>query len=77
MTTKVKIELIQEHMPVVVEVLDSDGRKRYTQTLRSIGNTAEDYVHSNQTLRVREMTTAEKHEDDLRQQAVKRADQAA
>lgn len=77
MTTKVKIELIQENMPVVVEILASDGRLRYTQTLRAIGNAAEDYVHSGQTLRVREMTTEEAHEDGLREQAIQRANAAA
>ena len=62
MTTKVKIELAQKHMPVVVEVVYSDGRVGQTQTLRDLGVSAEEYVHSGQTLRVREMTTQEAHE---------------
>lgn len=62
MTTKVKIELSQEHMPVVVEVLRSDGAIQYTHTLRRVSQAVEDYVHSGQTLRVREMTTQEAHE---------------
>jgi len=73
MTTKVKIELVQENMPVVVEIIGSDDRVRYRQTLRRIGNAAEDYVHSGQTLRVREMTAQEAHDDGLREQAIKRA----
>ena len=59
MTTKVRIEIVQEHMPVIVEVLRSDGTIQHTSQLVSKGNAAEDYVHSGQTLRVREMTTAE------------------
>ena len=66
MTTKVKIELAQKHMPVVVEVVYPDGRVGQTQTLRELGTAAEEYVHSGQTLRVREMTTQEAHEDSLR-----------
>ena len=65
MTTKVKIELAQKHMPVVVEVVYADGRVGQTQTLRELGIAAEEYVHSGQTLRVREMTTQEAHEDGL------------
>ena len=65
MTTKVKIEIVQMHMPVVVETLRSDGTVQHTQTLSEIGNGAEEYVHSGQTLRVREMTTEEKHNAGL------------
>ena len=61
MTTKVKIEIVQKHMPVVVEVLRSDGTVSQTHSLREIGVAAEEYVHSGQTLRVREMTTEEEH----------------
>ena len=61
MTTKVKIEIVQKHMPVMVEVLRSDGTVSYTQTLSEIGSAAAEYVHSGQTLRVREMTTEEAH----------------
>jgi hypothetical protein len=59
MTTKVKIEIVQKHMRVVVDTLRSDGTVQHTQILSEIGNSAEEYVHSGQTLRVREMTTAE------------------
>lgn len=61
MTTKVKIEIVQKHMPVVVEVVRSDGSIGQTQTLSEAGICAEEYVHSGQTLRVREMTTEERH----------------
>ena len=59
MTTKVKIELVQEHMPVTVEVLRSDGTIQYATTIEKVGGSVEEYVHSGQTLRVRETTTAE------------------
>ena len=59
MTTKVRIEIVQEHMPVIVEVLRGDGTIQHTSELASKGNAAEEYVHSGQTLRIREMTTAE------------------
>jgi hypothetical protein len=59
MTTKVSVQLIQPHIPVVIETVASDGRVRYTQTLKTIGSEAQEYVHSGQWLRVREMTTQE------------------
>lgn len=59
MTTKVRIEVVQEHMPVIIEVLRSDGTVQHTAQLTAKGNATEEYVHSGQTLRVREMTTAE------------------
>lgn len=65
MTTKVKIEIVQKHMPVVVETLRTDGTVQHTQTLSELGIGAEEYVHSGQTLRVREMTTEEKHNAGL------------
>ena len=65
MTTKVKIEIVQKHMPVVVETLRSDGTVQHTQTLSELGVAAEEYVHSGQTLRVREMTTEENHNAGL------------
>lgn len=65
MTTKVKIEIAQKHMPVIVEVLRSDGTVGQTQTLSEIGQAAEEYVHSGQSLRVREMTTEEKRNAGL------------
>ena len=61
MTTKVKIEIVQKHMPVIVETLRTDGTVQHTQTLSELGVVVEEYVHSSQTLRVREMTTEEKH----------------
>ncbi len=61
MTTKVKIEIVQKHMPVVVEVLRSDGTVQYTNAISEIGAAVSEYVHSGQTLRVREMTTEEAH----------------
>lgn len=54
MTTKVKIELVQEHIPVVVEVA---GRE--VAMLRKSGESHEDYVHSSQQIVVRELTPEE------------------
>lgn len=54
MTTKVKIELVQEHMPVVVEVA---GRE--VAVLLEAGESHEDYVHSSQQIVVRELTPDE------------------
>lgn len=73
MTTKVKIGLAQKHMPVVVEVVRSDGTVSQTQTLSELGQEvmffftpkAQEYVHSGQTLRIREMTTQEAHDAGL------------
>mgnify|MGYP003553016295 FL=1 len=65
MTTKVKIGLAQKHMPVVVEVVRSDGTVSQTQTLSELGQEAQEYVHSGQTLRIREMTTQEAHHAGL------------
>lgn len=65
MTTKVKIELVQEHIPVIVEVMRDDGSIQHTCTLRTKGAATEEYVHSSQTLRVREMTTAELHNERI------------
>lgn len=65
MTTKVKIGLAQKHMPVVVEVVRSDGTVSQTQTLSELGQEAQEYVHSGQTLRVRELTTQEAHDAGL------------
>ena len=61
MTTKVIIGIVQEHMPVVVELVGSDGRIYQTQTISKLDSAAYEYVHSGQTLRVREMTTQEMH----------------
>ena len=65
MTTKVKIGLAQKHMPVVVEVVRSDGTVSQTQTLSELGQEEQEYVHSGQTLRIREMTTQEAHDAGL------------
>ena len=65
MTTKVKIGLAQKHTPVVVEVVRSDGTVSQTQTLSELGQEAQEYVHSGQTLRIREMTTQEAHDAGL------------
>lgn len=59
MTTRVKVEITQAHRPVVVEILGSDGLVARTATLHVLGEKLEEYVHSNQLLRVREMTSAE------------------
>lgn len=63
MTTKVKIEVTQSHMPVVVELLRGDGTEQRAShvVLHAMGDKYEEYVHSGQALRVREMTTAEAH----------------
>ncbi len=61
MTTQVKIEITQEHVPVIVETLRSDESVQHRQTLTAVGAIAVEYVHSGQTLRVREMTTDEQH----------------
>lgn len=61
MTTKVTITLAQKHMPIVVEVLREDGTIQYTQTLVNLDQAASEYVHGGQTLRIREMSTAELH----------------
>ena len=65
MTTKVKVEIVQTHMPVVVETLRDDGTGQHVQYLGVIGMDAQEYVHSGQTLRIREMTTAEMHNASL------------
>ena len=65
MTPKVKIGLAQKHMPVVVEVVRSDATVTQTQTLSELGQEAQEYVHSGQTLRIREMTTQEAHDAGL------------
>jgi hypothetical protein len=56
MTTKVRIEIVQEHMPVEVDVVDSRGIVQRTLVLRA-GDNAEEYVHSGVMLRVREIDT--------------------
>ena len=59
MTTRVKIEIEQAHIPVVVEVVGSDGSILYTVSLQAVGSNTSEYIHSGQTLRVRERTTQE------------------
>lgn len=65
MTTKVKIGLAQKHMPVVVEVVRSDGTVSHVQHLSELGQETQEYVHSGQTLRIRELTTQEAHDAGL------------
>lgn len=65
MTTKVKIGLAQKHMPVVVEVVRSDGTVSQVQHLSELGQEAQEYVHSGQSLHIREMTTEEAHHAGL------------
>lgn len=65
MTTRVRVEVVQKHMPVVVEVLYNDGTIKQVQVLNEIGTSLEDYVHSGQMLRIREMTTEEAHNSGL------------
>ena len=59
MTTKVIIEIGHAHMPVIVEVLRSDGTLQHFMKLTGFGERATEYVHSGQTLHIREMTTEE------------------
>lgn len=72
MTTKVKIEIIQAHMPIVIEVLRSDGTIQYTEIVDEVGTPVLEYVHSSQTLRIREMTTAEQHEQQIQYETPER-----
>lgn len=65
MTTKVRIGLAQKHMPVVVEVVRTDGTVSQVQHLSELGQEAQEYVHSGQTLRIRELTTQEAHDAGL------------
>ncbi len=57
MTTKVKITLVQKHLPVAVEV---NGRE--VGLLLKDGDSIEEYVHSAQQVVVRELSTGEIHE---------------
>jgi hypothetical protein len=59
--------MTQVHMPVVVEVLRSDGSISHSATLKFLGQEWQEYVHSGQMLRVREMTTQEVHDLALSQ----------
>lgn len=59
MTTRVRVTVVQKHMPVLIEVIRSDGRVAHTTKLNDTSSYVEEYVHSGQTLRVREMTTEE------------------
>jgi hypothetical protein len=65
MTTKVQISIVQEHMPVKVDVLREDGTVSHTFELYGPSAACQEYIHSGQTLRVREMTTAEMHNATL------------
>jgi len=65
MTTKVRVELVQKHIPVIIEILRKDGSISQTQTISEFGAAVEEYVHSGQSMRVREMTTEEQHNAGL------------
>jgi len=59
MTTRVKIEITQEHNPVVVTFQSE------RHILRKNGESITAYVHSSSEVHVTEMTSAEQHEDAL------------
>ena len=69
MTTKVRIEMLEDHTPVVVEVInklpDGKERLRHYSMLSQAGASTEEYIHSGQTLRIRELTTAEAHNGSI------------
>lgn len=54
MTTKVKIEMLQPHMPVAIEI---NGKE--VKVLTKVGDAYEDCVYSGHTIIVREMTSDE------------------
>lgn len=62
MTTKIKIELTQEHRPIVV-TMQSGPERLPTQEIVLVkkGDVCEGYVHSAQYFLIREMSTAEEH----------------
>jgi len=62
MTTKVNISLAQKHLPVIIEVLGVNGAVQFVYTLTTLDQQFSDYVHGGQSIRVREMTTAELRE---------------
>jgi hypothetical protein len=59
MTTRVKIQIVQKHVPVIVEVLRSDDTVQIETVLHNSAQEVEEYVHSGQTIRIREMTLQE------------------
>ena len=59
MTTKVKIEIVQEHMPIVVDFTDQDGIVMYTDILKNIGSNLSEYIHFGKRIQIREMTAKE------------------
>lgn len=65
MTTKVKISVQQVHTPVAVDVLRGDGTVvRTLPPLHEAGAEIEEYVHSDQMLRVRELPPDDLPEPD-------------
>jgi len=52
MTTKVRIEIVQQHMPVEIFIVDADGKERRAYHLDEAGKAIEEYVHSGQSLKV-------------------------
>ena len=60
MTTKVKIELVQEHLSAVITVASGPEALPTKQVVLSkVGDSFEDYIHSNQYIVIHEMSTAE------------------
>lgn len=55
MTTKVKIEIVQAHLPVAIDLQRPDGSVQILHILSEPGQIAEEYVHSGQSLIVREI----------------------
>lgn len=58
MTTEVKVIMTKKHLPVIVEVCYPNGELGEVHTLKEVGDSTIQYVHSGQTLRVREMPNA-------------------
>jgi diphthamide biosynthesis methyltransferase len=54
MTTKVKIEIVEKHIPVLVETMSIIGTVDNTITLNEISENCEIYLHTYQFLRIRE-----------------------
>lgn len=59
MTTQVKVEVTQQHMPVMVDLMSRDGSVVRTTGLPVLGSALTEYVHGDQWLRVREATPQE------------------
>jgi hypothetical protein len=59
MTTKIKIEMVEKHMPIAIETIGSDGKISAKQYINDAGVSLVDYVHSGQSFIVREATQDE------------------